>query len=295
LYLRELGLSLLRRWYFVVVGLLITGGLTYMVFDRVPISYTASASTALLPPPSTVGPGGNPFLYMGGLNQALDVLSKSIASDQSKEALLGGQAGYGFDVGQDPSTSGPILLVTSKAPTAAGALSTMHAVLDDVPKRLLKLQVDLKVPPASRISSTPLAIDAKPTMVSKTRTQFTGAVGVAGLAVTILLTGLLDGIMINRRNRRAAKAARKAEGSVPDDSSATDNVPDDSSATDNVPEEAAAPEASPDSTPAVDLAKAPADKAGSAKSDRPRRHGRDSTKDDTLAGTATGSLADTSD
>jgi hypothetical protein len=288
LYLRELGLSLLRRWYFVVVGLLITGGLTYMVFDRVPISYTASASTALLPPPSTVGPGGNPFLYMGGLNQALDVLSKSIASDQSKEALLGGQAGYGFDVGQDPSTSGPILLVTSKAPTAAGALSTMHAVLDDVPKRLLKLQVDLKVPPASRISSTPLAIDAKPTMVSKTRTQFTGAVGVAGLAVTILLTGLLDGIMINRRNRRAAKAARKAEGPVPDDSSATDNVP----------EEAAAPEASPDSTPAVDLAKAPADKAGSAKSDRPRRHGRDSrdsTKDDTLAGTATGSLADTSD
>lgn len=285
-----------------VVGLLITGGLTYMVFDRVPISYTASASTALLPPPSTVGPGGNPFLYMGGLNQALDVLSKSIASDQSKEALLGGRAGYGFDVGQDPSTSGPILLVTSKAPTAAGALSTMHAVLADVPKRLLKLQVDLKVPPASRISSTPLAIDAKPTMVSKTRTQFTGAVGVAGLAVTILLTGLLDGIMINRRNRRAAKAARKAESPVPDDSPATDTEPDEAAEPAASPD--TAPAASPDSTPAVDPAKAPAGKAGSAKSARPRRHGRDdrdsrdsrdSTKDDTLAGTATGSLADKSD
>ena len=58
MYLRELGMSLLRRWYFVLAGLMITGALTYMVFEKAPISYSANASSVLLPPSSTVGPGG---------------------------------------------------------------------------------------------------------------------------------------------------------------------------------------------------------------------------------------------
>ncbi|MEV8182572.1 hypothetical protein [Specibacter sp. NPDC078692] len=225
MYLRELGLTLLRRWYFVVIGLLITGGLTYLVFDEAPISYSATASAALLPPSSVVGPGGNPFLYMGGLNQALDILSKSLTSDQSRQDLLGDRTGYEFDAGQDHTTSGPILLITAEAPTPAGALATMQAVLDSVPTTLQSLQVDLNVPPASRITSAPLTVAIKPTLISKTRTQYTGIFGVAGLAMTLLFTGLLDGILVNRRTRRAAKILPDAEQSSSDIPRAIPEVP----------------------------------------------------------------------
>ncbi|RAN76507.1 hypothetical protein B5P43_23200 [Bacillus sp. SRB_336] len=186
---------------------MITGSLTYIVFEKAPISYSANASSVLLPPSSTVGPGGNPFLYMGGLNQALDVLSKSLSSDESKKELLAPFDGADFDAGQDPTTSGPILLITAKAPTQAGTLSAMKSVMDAIPARLLKIQVDLKVPPASRITSTTLAVDEKPTLISKTRTQLTGVVGVLGLAATVLLIGLLDGILMNRRSRRGLKTS----------------------------------------------------------------------------------------
>ncbi|MGO4383804.1 hypothetical protein [Specibacter sp. RAF43] len=229
MYLRELGMGLLRRWYFVLIGLIITGALTYTAFDKAPISYSANASSVLLPPSSTVGPGGNPFLYMGGLNQALDVLSKSLSSDQSKKELLAPHEGADFDAGQDPTTSGPILLITAKAPTQAATLAAMKSVLDAVPSRLLTLQVELKVPPASRITSTTLAIDAKPTLVAKTRTQLTGVVGVLGLAGTVLLTGLLDGVLINRRNRRH-KASLAEEPATQDVGTPVENLDDDTKA-----------------------------------------------------------------
>lgn len=70
-----------RRWYVVLVGLLLTLPLAYLAAQYVAPTYTMKASVVLLAPEETVGDGGNPYLAMGGLEAAVDVAATGLAAD----------------------------------------------------------------------------------------------------------------------------------------------------------------------------------------------------------------------
>ena len=55
----------LRRWYVIVLGVLLTAGATYLVYDASEPTYEISGTAVLLPGSSTVPDGGNGFLYLG--------------------------------------------------------------------------------------------------------------------------------------------------------------------------------------------------------------------------------------
>lgn len=203
MYLRDLLRSLGRRWYFVLLGLALTAGLCVAVLRVVPVSYNSEASVVLLPPKTSTEPNGNPFLYLGGLSQAVDVLTRTISSDETAKPLLKSNSGAKFTIAADVTTTGPIILITSSAPTAAGAQAMTSSVLEAVPTALDSIQSELAVKPQSKISVMTIAVDAKGKLDAKTRTQAVIGVGAVGAVLTILLTGLVDGLLRSRRRRNA--------------------------------------------------------------------------------------------
>ena len=209
MYLRNLRDSLRRRWYLVVAGLIIVTGLGTLTYLEVPPTYEASASVVLLPPDSAVPEGGNPYLYLGGLGQALDVLTRAIDADTTREALLGTDDSLDYTAAPDSTTAGPILLIEASGPTKATTLGVLNAVLDAVPATLGQLQDDLKVAPTAQILSSTLTVDEKATPVGKTRLRILIAVVVGVSAVLLLLIGAIDGLLLRLRPAGHKAPARR--------------------------------------------------------------------------------------
>jgi len=72
--------ALRRRWYVLVVGLLVAVAAAYGAWSVVKVDYTRTATQLMLPGPGTIPEDANPFLYVGGLSQAADVLTRKMGS-----------------------------------------------------------------------------------------------------------------------------------------------------------------------------------------------------------------------
>lgn len=209
--LRTLGRALLRRWYALVAGLVAVGGLCYFLYGAVPVDYKTTGSVVLLPSAESVGNGGNPYLFLTGLGQAMDVLSRRLSAPDVTERLTKDHPSASYTAVSDVTSGSSILVVTVKSRSSADASATMAGILDDVPTELKAMQDDLKVPPTARISSMQVAQPTAPIVDSKPRLQATAAAGAAGLLLVILLTAFIDGLMLRRSRRREPADVPDAE------------------------------------------------------------------------------------
>lgn len=203
MFVRDILLSCLRRWYFLVAGLGITVIAAMMMFAAVPPSYTAKASMTLIPPKVAVTVGDNPYLYMGGLDQALGVLQVKVMSPEVSGTLLKKFHGSALEIGRDATTAGPIMVVAVTADTPEAALELAHESTELVSTTLGSLQSDLNVPKASLITVMELSKDTTPITVAKKRLQMTAIVAVGGSATTLLFVALIDRLMFNRKSRKS--------------------------------------------------------------------------------------------
>ena len=206
--------SSLRRWYLILFGLVVTGALVFYAYSTNTPRYEIHGTAVLLPGSTTVPEGGNGFLYLGGLNPALEVLLRSVNSDGTAEDILGPDAGEddaaSYSVERDLSASGPILVITANGATKAEARETLDAVLAVIPQRLEELQVNVAVPAGSQMTVLDLAADKEPEPLTNDRTRFILLVAVGGLALTLLGTGAIDGLLLSARRRRADRLAEEA-------------------------------------------------------------------------------------
>lgn len=203
--LRDLTAIVLRRWLFVLSGLLLTAGLCIGLVFAVPVSYTALSTLVLLPPTTVVGAGGNPYLYLGGLEQALDVLTRKLNANEFSKPLEKAHPEAEFLAYADTSTSGPILVLEASGPEKASLVSLMTTAVSQVPDELRTLQTSLSVPTRSRITVAPVAVGEKPLVDFKDRIQIVAAAAAAGLMATLLLAGYRDGRVRARRARAEAE------------------------------------------------------------------------------------------
>lgn len=203
--IRDLVASLLRRWYLVLAGFLATAALGLLVYQQVPATYQASASVVLVPPPTAVISGDNPYLYMGGLDQALSVLVVKLNSAAIAEPIGEANGDVTYVVGQDVTTSGPIMQVDVDGAETGATLSALRAVLDVIPGTLASLQEELAVEPGARISVLELAVDREVTIADGDQIQALLTAVAAGGASTLLLSGLLDRVLLKRRARRQGR------------------------------------------------------------------------------------------
>lgn len=211
MFLHNLGLGLLRRWYFVLAGVLLSAGACFLTWTVVPPSYQATSTAVLIPPSSLVGENGNPYLYMGGLDQVLTVLTVRLNSPEVAEPLIEGRGNAGFTVERDPTTPGPIMLITATGDSRGHAMQLLEDVVRTVPENLSVMQDQLRIPTFSRVEVMTVVQDEAPELMIKDQLRTLLAVLALCLGLTVLATAVLDRVMTAGKDRRGRRAGPAAE------------------------------------------------------------------------------------
>ncbi|MDQ2839109.1 MAG: hypothetical protein M3Y42_17855 [Actinomycetota bacterium] len=193
-----------QRWYFTIAGLLVTLVLCGLASTAVAVKYEAKAQILVLPPKTTVGNGGNPYLALGGLQAAADVLARAMSDAQTYAKLRGEGITGTYTVARDLTTSGPVLLVAADNSTPALALATLRGILAQAAPRLTDLQDALTVPDSTRLTSNVFTQDNAAAAQRKSQIRAILVAFAAGIFATVLLVSAGDS-MLTRRSRRRAR------------------------------------------------------------------------------------------
>lgn len=221
--------AMARRWYIVLIGLLLTVGLAWTAYQATPPEYKARGLVLLLPGANAVTEGGNPFLALSGLEQPASIVVAYFASTAAQTEVAEVSDSADFSVQLDSSTRGPVIAVEVTDNSAQGTIDTLDYLTQRVPQELERLQSEVGAPASSVITSMPLVIDAEP----EADTSGTIRITIAALAVGIVATGAatfaLDGVLMRRRTRRRARADERFGQSAtrsPDDDGPVGTPPD---------------------------------------------------------------------
>lgn len=221
--------ALKRRWYVAAISVLLAAGVAHIAWSNVPPEYERSASQLLLPGEATLPEGSNPYLFIGGLSQAGDILVRAVGEDDVAEAV----ADYPetqVAVVRD-AAAGSVILTTVTAQSDEGARSVLDAMLEINAATLDRLQNEQEIPRDERITMMPLTQATSSSVVQKTRIVLTLVAGAVVVVVGIVLAVLIDGALRSRlRSRRFF--ALVTEDQTDDEGSATAiSGPDDEVAT----------------------------------------------------------------
>lgn len=211
---------MLRRWYVVIICLALTAGGAYAMSQRIQAAYQSTATVVLLPPSSVVTSEGNPYLFMGGLDQALTVLVVKLNSAEVAEMLIEGSETYAVE--KDPSGPGPLINITAEAATGPGSQELRDDILDRLPNDLQELQAELGVASNSQIGVMTVVQSDEPERSVKEQMRAVLGVAAVGMGLAVWLTGLFDRWMLARAAKRreerdeenVEKKDRKDSGSM---------------------------------------------------------------------------------
>ena len=208
---------LARRWYIVLLGLFATGGMVYGTLDAVPPTYSVSSEVLLLPPPTVVPAGSNPYLALGGLESIGSVASKAMTDDRTRRLVAARYGEFDYDVGLDPTAAAPMIViqVESKSPTVSR--DAERFLNDRLPTVLLELQDLAGVSSRSRISSTPIIAPDEPEIKRKSQIRAAVVVSAVGILGTVLVAGAVDALLLRRRRRSDDEPPADSETPLADD------------------------------------------------------------------------------
>ncbi|MDQ0147746.1 hypothetical protein J2T23_003671 [Pseudarthrobacter niigatensis] len=196
--------SLFRRWYLLTGFLVLAAGATIYTLQTVSVTYSAKGSLLLMPAASTVGPGGNPYLFLGGMAQALDVVSAKVSAEEVRKPVLDAYPKATFTAEPDRSNSGSVILVSVRGQDREQVLGELKAVMQVASATLTELQDAQSVPAPSRITIETLVVDKQPGIDAKGRTTAVLATAGGGVAAALLLTGFVDGRLLARTTGNSA-------------------------------------------------------------------------------------------
>lgn len=199
-----------RRWWAVLLGLAATVGMVIAATFIVHPSYEAKADVLLLPPASSIEAGGNPYLQLGSLRQAVDLVVVAVSDQRSVSYVKAISETAEYEVVADPRTSSPTVLITVTDTSPARALEVRDAIVKLIPQRLAQLQQDIQVEPERQVTSTLISADTTAERVGQAQLRAAIAAGLGGLTLTFLCAALLDNLL-DRRARRLGELSGDAE------------------------------------------------------------------------------------
>lgn len=182
-----------RRWYVLLIGALVAAGLGATTWSVFPHSYERTASQVLLPGPGTVPVDNNPYFYLSGLEQAADVIVLAVGSDNVRTEINRDFPGATFVVSRDPTTSGPVILISVDASNDETTAKVLQRLIDTTALELKRLQEDDQVTAANQITVTVVSQDANGVLKRRNQLVATVAVVAFTLLVALLLAAFLDG------------------------------------------------------------------------------------------------------
>jgi hypothetical protein len=232
--LAEVSRGLRRRWYIVIPGLLLAVAAAVGAWFVVDPGYERTATQLLLPGARSMPEEGNPFLFLGGLTNAADVLVRAVGSENVQNEIEEEHPGVEVEVTRDGSTAGPVILITVTAATDTDAEVVLETLVARTSEVLEQLQVEEGIAAENRMTVLPVTIDE--TSVPQQRDRYL-AVALAGIGVAllaVLAASLVDGLVLQRRRRGASAAADDADGGA-DPAGSDSGLPADAFAADTLP------------------------------------------------------------
>ncbi|QAY61964.1 hypothetical protein ET495_00085 [Xylanimonas allomyrinae] len=215
--------GILRRWYIVAIGLVVSVAGSVVVWNTVPPTYERSASLLLMPGADLLPEGAsNPYLYLGSLSTAADILARASAEGLISD-LQHEFPGAEFTIGRDYSTSAPVVSVQVEAPTDGAAAAGVDRAMAGITSTLGAMQDESNIASSERISVQTLYVDGDGTVKQRTRMTALAATGVAVMSLSVVLAALVDAMILRSRRktarlpRRAAAGPREAEAPAGED------------------------------------------------------------------------------
>ena len=191
--------SLARRWHLLLGALTLTASLCFAAYSAVPPSYERAASVLLMPGTQTIPEGGNPYLYLGGLGQASEVLVAAMNANSVRHSVLLGHPATEISVAQDPASSSPLLAVSVSGPSDAAVTAVLDRAVTAVSETLSALQDQAGVPATSQIDALQLTGEPTSVLVLKDQFQVVTLVAAGGIALSLLGVGFIDGLLLSRQ------------------------------------------------------------------------------------------------
>lgn len=202
--------GLWRRWYIVLPGVLIAAALAFGTWSAIPPGYERSSTQLLIPGEASMPEGANPYLFLGGLAPAADVLVRAVGAENVVNDVTAQQSGVQIEITRDTSTAGPVIVIVVTAATDAAAEEVLGLLVDRTESVLTELQETENIAVQNRVSVLPITIDSQSILQQRTRYIASGAVGLAGLALTLIIAGLVDGYS-QQRKRRVERTDERAD------------------------------------------------------------------------------------
>lgn len=215
-----------RRWLLVLIGVLLTVGLTAGAYLVSKPTYEVTGTVLLLPPPSSADPTtANPYLRLGGLNQAVDLVGVALTDQTTQLEMQAISKDVTYSVQGDVRTSSPLLLIDVKDSSPETAIKIRDILVSRVPVRLDAMQNALGVGTKDRVTTSVLTLDEQATEVGKNRLRAAVVVGAAGLALTLVIAALWDARRPRRRRSGARALRQKKPATEPHGTAAAGSEP----------------------------------------------------------------------
>lgn len=214
-----------RRWYVLVVGLIISFGLAYGGTQASPPHFSARALVMLLPSQATVGPNGNPFLDLSGLDLPARVVVSSLTSTSTRDAVGEAYPDIDYAVSIEESTRGPVIALDVTGPTEVAALEALPYLMQESRATLDRLQSEVEAPANATIRSMVLTQDRSATEERGGTLRLAIAGLAAGLVATLFAASAIDGRSRQRRARGREQSPTAAATSVEGRSGFVDDAP----------------------------------------------------------------------
>jgi hypothetical protein len=197
---------LLRRWYVVAAGLLLTALGTAAALNWVPTSHQASGQALLLLPSEISGAESpsNPYLNLPDeLTMTASIVAGSMTTRDAERDLVRDGFTSSYSVAVNPG-GGPLILITTEDTDAAEALATRDELISRVGAELDRMQSEVGVPTRQWIHTSPTAVTKRAEALPGSKMRAGAATVGAGLTVTLLMAFVVDRF----RSRRRPAAAR---------------------------------------------------------------------------------------
>jgi len=212
----------LRRWYIVVPGIVLSLIIAGTVFNSIPPKYTSSGIAVLVRQnnPTTTS-SVNPVLGVDGtMSAATSTLVQALDTPEVKAALGLRKGVDDFtinNVGKDTAVAGldhPFLYIMTQSSNAQKSTEIVMDVVGIARQKLGTLQNDFHVRPQNQVKLESVVDATPPIAVMTTVYAMAGAVLMLGIVVTGILACVWDIIISTRQRRQVDRSTSRDEENV---------------------------------------------------------------------------------
>jgi capsular polysaccharide biosynthesis protein len=202
-----------RRWYVVLLGIFVVGLGCGAVITQVKTEYQASAQYLLLLPSNATGEKTpqNPITNQpAGLVIGASLIAADLSTKDAARSLESAGFKSTYAIALNPQ-SGPLLSITVTDTDGSAAVAMRDELLRRLDQRLDAMQQrDIPGIPANQvIFSLKAAVNQEAEVVPGAKIKALVVVVAAGGLATLILTFLLDRVLLNRAETRAASPEKE--------------------------------------------------------------------------------------